>query len=69
MMSHGTPLHKVSFALVFIGAINWGLIGLFNWNLVNVLFGGVPMMERIIYILVGLAALVLVSGSKNCCKK
>ena len=68
MMSHGTPLQKASFGLVFIGAINWGLIGLFDWNLVNAIFGGVPIIERILYILVGLAGLAMLSGCKNCKK-
>ncbi len=48
---------KISFLLMLIGAINWGLIGLFNFNLVNSIFGFVPIIERLIYILVGLAAL------------
>lgn len=48
---------KISFLLMLIGAINWGLIGLFNFNLVNSIFGFVPIVERLIYILVGLAAL------------
>ncbi len=48
---------KISFLLILIGAINWGLIGLFNFNLVNSIFGFIPIVERLIYILVGLAAL------------
>ena len=38
--------------LVLIGALNWGLVGAFNFNLVSVLFG-IGMLTRIIYILVG----------------
>jgi len=40
-----------------IGAVNWGLVGLFDWNLVNVVFDSVPLVERIAYILIGLGAL------------
>lgn len=50
-------IDKISFLLILIGAINWGLIGLFNFNLVNSIFNFVPLVERLIYILVGLAAL------------
>ncbi len=47
----------ITLILVIIGGINWGLIGAFEYNLVNAIFGGVPVLERIIYILVGLSAL------------
>ena len=42
--------------LVIIGAVNWGLIGFFNWNLVEALFG-FSWFTRVIYALVGLAGL------------
>lgn len=41
--------------LMIIGAINWGLIGLFNFNLVEAIFGDMTLLSRIIYILVGVA--------------
>ena len=40
--------------LVVIGALNWGLVGLLNVNLVNWLLGSWPTVERVVYILVGL---------------
>jgi uncharacterized membrane protein YuzA (DUF378 family) len=43
--------------LVLIGALNWGLIGFFGFNLVAALFGEMTVLSRIIYALVGLAAL------------
>lgn len=43
--------------LLVIGGLNWGLVGLFNFNLVNFIFGSLPILERIIYVIVGLAAL------------
>ena len=50
--------------LVFVGALNWGLVGVAyfvdvaaNWNLVNLLLGGIPELEALVYIVVGLAAL------------
>ena len=48
-------LKKISKWLVVIGAVNWGLIGLINFNLVTFLFGSWPIVERVVYILVGLA--------------
>ena len=48
-------LKKISKWIVVIGAVNWGLIGLFNFNLVTFLFGGWPVVERGVYILVGFA--------------
>ena len=43
-------------ALLIIGGLNWGLVGLFDFNLVAVIFGEMSAVSRIIYILVGLAA-------------
>ena len=43
--------------LVIIGAINWGLIGLFNFNLVDTLFGEMSMISKIVYMLVGISGL------------
>jgi uncharacterized membrane protein YuzA (DUF378 family) len=44
-------------SLAAIGAINWGLIGLANFNLLTYLFGSLPNVERIMYLLVGAAGL------------
>ncbi|MBR1983247.1 MAG: DUF378 domain-containing protein [Clostridia bacterium] len=51
----------IAFALVIVGALVWGLIGFFNFNLVAAIFGAgsVAMISRIIYSLVGLSALWL----------
>lgn len=50
-------IDKIALALVIIGAINWGLIGLFNFNLVDTIFGAMSIISRIIYILVGVSGL------------
>ncbi len=51
-------LNSICLALVIIGAINWGCIGLFSFDLVGTLFGGMTsMLSRIIFILVGLGGL------------
>jgi uncharacterized protein len=44
-------------ALVVIGALNWGLVGAFEFNLVDALFGADSMLSRIVYVLVGIAGL------------
>lgn len=61
-------LHISAFLLTVVGALNWGLVGLFNFNLVAVLLGSVPMVERVVYILVGLSAAYLVVTHRTDCK-
>lgn len=51
-------LQKSALVLTIIGAINWGLIGLFNFDLVATIFGDMSLLSRIIYTLVGVAGLV-----------
>lgn len=47
----------VAWVLVIVGAINWGLVGLFGLDLVAALFGSMPTVSRIVYVLVGIAGL------------
>ena len=55
-------LDKIALALAIVGGLNWGSIGLFGFDLVGFLFGGqASTMSRIIFILVGLAALWCIS--------
>ena len=49
-------LNVTALVLVLIGGLNWGLVGLFGFNLVAALFGDTSWLTRIVYILVGLAA-------------
>lgn len=49
----------IALVLVVIGGINWGLVGLFNFNLVAAIFGEATILSRIIYDLVGLAAILV----------
>ena len=49
-------IDKIAFFLILVGGLNWGLIGLFNWNLLGSIFGMLPILLRLIYILVGAAA-------------
>ena len=50
-------LDITALVLVIIGGLNWGLMGLFGFNLVQQLFGAVVMLEKTVYVLVGLAAI------------
>ena len=60
---------KIAKILLLIGGLNWGLVGIGaflgkNWNIVNQILGGVPRIEWIVYILVGISAIVAVIGCK-----
>lgn len=48
-------------ALVIIGAVNWGLVGFFRFNLVTFLFGEMTAISRIVYAVVGIAGLYVIS--------
>ena len=54
------PVDWIAYILVIIGGLNWGLWGVGHWNLVKIIFGRVPVLETIVYILVGLSALYLI---------
>ena len=47
----------IAIILVVIGGLNWGLVGLFNFDLVAAIFGEMSVLSRIVYTIVGLAAL------------
>ena len=53
-----TIINKIALALIIVGALNWGLVGLFSFDLVAWIFGGQDaIISRIVYTLVGLAGL------------
>lgn len=63
-------LHGISFWLVIIGGLNWGLVALgsymgSNWNVVNLLLGSWPGVEALVYLLVGVAAVLLMFSHKH----
>ncbi len=53
------PATWVAIILSVIGAINWGLVGLFNFDVVSALFGTMSTLSRIVYVLVGLSGVYL----------
>jgi len=50
----------IALVLVIIGGLNWGLVGLFSFDLVAALLGSIPILQNIVYILVGAAALYMI---------
>lgn len=50
-------IDKIALVLIIIGALNWGLIALFNFDLVAAIFGDMTVLSRIVYGLVGLSGL------------
>lgn len=53
-------LDWIAFLLVMIGGLNWGLVGLFEYDLVAGIFGDMSPVARVVYTLVGLSALYLI---------
>ncbi len=53
-------LYKVALSLIIIGAINWGMIGIFDVNLVALLFGKDTMLSNLVYALVGISGLLCI---------
>ncbi len=61
-------VHWILWLLVFVGALNWGLVGAFDFNLVAKLLGAGSMAERVVYIVVGVAAVLSLIFKCTCCK-
>jgi uncharacterized membrane protein YuzA (DUF378 family) len=63
-------LHKTAFVLMVIGSLDWGLVAIgnwmgSNWNVVNLIFGSWSWLENLIYLLVGVSALLLLFKGKK----
>jgi uncharacterized membrane protein YuzA (DUF378 family) len=59
-MKEKSALDWIAMILVIIGGLNWGLVGLLEIDLVKLLFGSIPMLMKLVYILVGLSALYMI---------
>ena len=59
-MEKVNALDWIAVILVIIGGLNWGLVGLFNFDLVQAILGSIPVLAKIVYILVGIAALYMI---------
>ena len=60
MAKKRSNLDWVVLVLVLLGALNWGLVGVFNFNLVSTIFGAWAWLLTLVYILVGVSALYMV---------
>ena len=60
-------LHVIAFVLVIVGGLNWGLTA-FGYNLVSLLLGSWPMVEKTVYVLVGLSAIYIGVTHKADCR-
>jgi len=68
-MNKLNTLDWVAIVLVVVGALNWGLVGLFKFDLVATIFGDMSLLSRIVYSLVGLSAIYLAALSSKLGKK
>lgn len=59
-------LRYTAYLLVLIGALNWGLVGIFGFDLVAAIFGDMTAMSRIIYSLVGISAIIAAFTVHHC---
>ncbi|MFH1275802.1 MAG: DUF378 domain-containing protein [Candidatus Woesearchaeota archaeon] len=50
----------IAMVLVIVGGLNWGLVGLFQFDLVEAILGSIPVLQRIVYVLVGIAAIYMI---------
>ena len=62
-------LDWLALILVIVGGLNWGLVSLLNWNLVDTLFGTMSTLSQIVYGLVGLSAIYVLAISGKLGKK
>lgn len=61
-------LQYITYSLIIIGALNWGMIGLFNIDLVTSIFGQMTMLTRFVFTIVGLAGLINLILELTVCK-
>jgi len=64
-MNNLNALDWLALVLVIVGGLNWGLVGLFNFDLVAAIFGEMSLLSRAVYSLVGLGSLYLAVNTAN----
>lgn len=60
-------LHLIAWILLVVGGLNW-LLYAFEFNLVNLIFGSISWLEKLVYILIGLSAVYEITTHKKACK-
>ncbi len=68
-MKNLSAVDLIALVLVIVGGLNWGLIGLFNFDLVAAIFGNMSILSRIVYSLVGLSAIYVAVIATSLTKK
>jgi uncharacterized membrane protein YuzA (DUF378 family) len=58
-------LDAVALTLLIVGGLNWGLVGAFQFDLVATLFGEMSMLSRVVYVLVGLSAVLVAARARS----
>lgn len=61
MVNKLNALDWIALILVVIGGLNWGLVGAFDFDLVDAILGTWPVVVRVVYVIVGIAALYLIA--------
>jgi uncharacterized protein len=62
-------LHMIAFILVVVGGLNWLLVGLSGWDIGQIFGGQEAIVSKIVYVLVGLSAIVLIFTHKRDCRQ
>lgn len=68
-MKNLNALDLITLVLVVVGGLNWGLVGILNFNLVSTLFGDMSIISKVVYALVGLSAVYLITQLSSFAKK
>lgn len=68
-MKNLNVLDWVALALVVVGGLNWGLVGMLEFDLVATIFGDMSILSRVVYTLVGLSAVYVAIALKQLCRK
>ena len=68
-MNKLNALDWIALILVIVGGLNWALVGVFGFDLVAAIFGDMSFLSRIVYVLVGLAAIYILSVSGKLAKR
>ena len=59
-MAEKNVLDWIALILVIVGGLNWGLVGIFQFDLVKAILGSIPLLQNAVYVLVGLSAAYMV---------
>ena len=68
-MKNLSALDWLALILVLVGGLNWGLVGILNFDLVATIFGTMSLLSRIVYSVVGLATIYMIAMAMKLAKK